>query len=84
MVLTGTVIQGVVQGDPKQTDIFEMATTPLWVNSVKKSNWILQWDKDNIWNHVLELRYFENCALCGSWYFTYQNLIEVWLFYECV
>ena len=52
-----------IQGDPKQTDIFEMATTPLWVNSGKKSNWILQWDKDNIWNHVLELGFFENCVL---------------------
>ena len=27
-----------IQGDPKQTDIFEMATTLLWVNSGKKSN----------------------------------------------
>ena len=27
-----------IQGDPKQTDIFEMATTHLWVNSSKKSN----------------------------------------------
>ena len=27
-----------LQGDPKQTDIFEIATTLLWVNSGKKSN----------------------------------------------
>ena len=27
-----------IQGDPKQTDIFEIATTLLWVNSGKKSN----------------------------------------------
>ena len=27
-----------LQGDPKQTDIFEIATTLLWVNSDKKSN----------------------------------------------
>ena len=25
-----------IQGDPKQTDIFEMATIHLWVNSGKK------------------------------------------------
>ena len=73
-----------VQGVPKQTWIFEMTTTHFWVNLGKKSNWILQWGKDNIWNHVLELRYVENCALCGSWYFTYQNLIKVWLFYESI
>ena len=28
----------VIQGDPEQTDIFEIATTLLWVNSGKKSN----------------------------------------------
>ena len=27
-----------IQGDPKQTDTFEMATTLLWVYSGKKSN----------------------------------------------
>ena len=27
-----------VQGDPKQTDTFEMATTLLWVDSGKKLN----------------------------------------------
>ena len=27
-----------IQGDPKQTDTFEMATTLLWVDSGKKSN----------------------------------------------
>ena len=54
---------GIVQGDPKQTVIFEINATLLWVNLGKKSNWILQWDKDNIWNHALELRYFEKCIL---------------------
>ena len=58
-----------IQGDPKQTDILEIATTLLWVNSGKKSNWILQWHKDNIWNHVLKLGYFENCALLGIWHY---------------
>ena len=53
----------IVQGVPKQTWIFEMTTTHLWVNLGKKSNWILQWGKDNIWNHVLELEYFENCVI---------------------
>ena len=52
-----------VQGDPKQTVIFEMNTTLLWVNLGKRSNWILQWDKNNIWNHALELGYFEKCIL---------------------
>ena len=27
-----------LQGDPKQTDIFEMGSTLLWVNSGKNSN----------------------------------------------
>ena len=38
----------IVQGDPKQTVIFEMNTTLLWVNLGKRSNGILQWGKDNI------------------------------------
>ena len=35
----------ILQGDPKQTDIFEMAAILLWVNLCKKSNWILQYLK---------------------------------------
>ena len=47
-----------IQGHPKQTGFFEMTTTLLWINLGKKSNWILHWDKDNIWNNVLEFGYF--------------------------
>ena len=57
------VVFGNIQGDPKQTVIFDQNTTLLWVKLGKRSNWILQWDKNNIWNHALELGYFEKCIL---------------------